>query len=170
MNLSIAVLNQLDDEAFIAALGAIYEHSPWVPAAVLEQRPFVSRTALEAAMAAVVEHAPEEDRLALICAHPELGGRIALEGRLAASSAHEQQAAGLDRCTPEEFAELAALNSRYLARFGFPFILAVSGHDPGSVIGELRRRLEHAPASEIAENLRQIERIASLRLRRLISE
>lgn len=170
MSLSIAALNQLDDEAFITALGGIFEHSPWVPAAVLEQRPFASRAALETAMAAVVEHAPNEDRLALICAHPVLGGEAAVEGRLGTASTQEQHAAGLDHCTPEEFAELAALNGRYLERFGFPFVLAVRGHDPASVIAELQRRLAQDKASEVVENLRQIERIASLRLQALISD
>lgn len=170
MSLSIAELNRLDDEAFITTLGGIYEHSPWVPAAVLEQRPFTSRESLEAAMSWVVEHAPDEDRLALICAHPELGGRAAAEGRLDGSSAGEQRSAGLDRCSPQEFAELAALNGRYLERFGFPFILAVRGHDPASVIGVLRRRLEQDPAAELAENLGQIERIASRRLQALIRD
>ena len=170
MGLSIAELNRLDDEAFISLLGGVYEHSPWVPAAILELRPFASRAALEAAMSEVVEQAPEEDTLALICAYPELGGPAAVEGRLDAASAREQNAAGLDRCSPEAFAELAALNGRYLERFGFPFVLAVRGHDPASVIAELQRRLEQDKASEVAESLRQIERIAGLRLQALISD
>ncbi|MHC1478778.1 2-oxo-4-hydroxy-4-carboxy-5-ureidoimidazoline decarboxylase [Frateuria aurantia] len=166
----MAELNLLDDERFITLLGGIFEHSPWVPAAVLELRPFASRQALEAAMIKVVEHAPDEDKLALICAHPELAGRAAIEGQLAQSSAREQSAAGLDRCTPEEFAELTALNGQYLARFGFPFVLAVQGHHPASVIAELQRRVALGRSSELAENLRQIERIASLRLRELLAD
>jgi len=125
--------------------------------------------ALHGAMAAVVARAGPDAQLALIRAHPELAGKAMVRKTLTADSTSEQSGAGLTQCSPEELARLTALNERYNARFGFPFVLAVKGHDRASVIAEFARRVESDRDTEFAENLRQIDRIARLRLDALLA-
>ena len=160
----IATLNSLPPEAFIHALGGIFEHSPWVAASVVDARPFESLAALHAAMCAAVWDAPVDDQLNLVCAHPELAGKAAVRGELTEESTREQHGAGLDQCSPEEFTTLTQLNGEYRERFGFPFILAVRGHTRASIIAAMQARMGHTREEELAESLTQIERIAALRL------
>jgi len=157
-------------EAFVARFGGIYEHSPWVAEAVWDAGgppadPDTDPEALADAMAAAVEAAGEAAQLALLRAHPDLAGRLAVAGGLTADSASEQAGAGLDRCTPQEFAEFQRLNAAYKARFGFPFIIAVRGLDRAAVLEAFRRRLGNDRAAEFREALDQVHRIARLRLR-----
>lgn len=161
-------LNRADPDAFVAALGGIFEHSPWVAEQVVAHRPFASIEALHAAMCAAVAAAGRERQMALIRAHPQLAGKAAIRGELTESSTNEQRGAGLDQCSPEQFAEITRLNADYDARFGFPFILAVKGHTRDSIIANMRARIGHDRDAEIAEALKQIERIARFRLDALI--
>ncbi len=161
-------LNRADRAAFVAALSGIFEHSPWVAEGVWALRPFADVAALHRAMLAVVDGAGEQRQLALLRAHPELAGRAAVRGELTAESTSEQSGAGLGACTREEFARLQELNARYNAKFGFPFILAVKGHDRAGIIGEFARRVEQDRAAEFAECLRQVAKITRFRLDALL--
>ena len=167
--MTLAELNAMDEPAFARALGGIFEHSPWVAERAFAEQPFVSVDALHAAMAAAVDRASEGEKLALLRAHPELAGKAAVRGELTADSSKEQSGAGLSQCSPEEFARVTELNRRYNAKFGFPFILAVKGHDRASVIREFARRVEHDRSSEFAESLAQVARIARFRLEALVT-
>lgn len=160
----LAELNAMDREAFVATLGGIFEHSPWVAARAFAARPFDSVGALHRVMVDAMHAASRDEQLALIRAHPELAGRAMVRRELTADSTSEQSGAGLTRCSPDELARLVDLNARYHAKFGFPFILAVKGWDREGVIAELARRLERDPAAEFAEALAQIARIAASRL------
>jgi 2-oxo-4-hydroxy-4-carboxy-5-ureidoimidazoline decarboxylase len=168
--ISLDEVNRLEAAAFVDRLGGVFEHSPWVAEAVQSQRPFESIDALHSAMCAVVAGSSQAAQLALIRAHPELAGRAAIRGELTDASRDEQAGAGLDRCSAQEFAELHALNDAYHARFDFPFILAVRGHTRHSILASMRARLDNTPAAEMAEALRQIERIAALRLLSMIEQ
>jgi len=168
--ISLASLNAMSAADFVSAVGNVFEHSPWVAERAAGARPFASRLALHEAMCAEVARASSEEQLALIRAHPELAGRAAIRGELTAESTREQKRAGLSSCTPEEFAQLQALNSAYSKKFGWPFILAVKGHNPTTVIAALERRANHNAASERAESLDQIGRIAGFRLADLVEE
>ncbi len=157
----------LDRAAFVAAYGGVYEHSPWVAEALFDAGLTAaddSAAALAARMAQTVEAAEDGAKLALLRAHPELAGRLAVAGALTADSTAEQASAGLDRCTPEEFAEFHALNGRYRARFGFPFIVAVRGLGRQDILAAFRRRAGNDRAAEFAAALAQVHRIARLRL------
>lgn len=169
MTITLDTLNACDPGAFAAALHGIYEHSPWIPARAAAHRPFASLTALKLALQAVVNQASTDEQLGLVRAHPELAGKAAIAGELTRESTGEQAKAGLNLCSPEEFATLQQLNADYNARFGFPFILAVKGPlgtglTRQEIIAAFTRRLHHRRADELAENLRQIGRIAELRL------
>lgn len=170
MTLPLSTLNTCSDSEFVAALGAIFEHSPWVAEAVSGMRPFASIEALHAAMVSAVDRADEGAQLALIRAHPDLAGKAALAGELTAESTSEQKGAGLDRLTSEEFTRFHTLNDAYKQKFGFPFILAVRGHDKHSILDAFERRLENSQPDEKSEALAQIAQIGSFRLHDLIEE
>ena len=157
-------VNALDQSAFVAALGGVFEHSPWIAAAAWSQRPFATIDALHAAMVAAMFDAPEEEQLALIRAHPELAGKAAVRGDLTVDSGSEQSAAGLTHCSPEEFARLQELNAAYNSKFGFPFIIAVKGLHRRAIIERFAKRLERNRDLEFGEALAQIARIARMRI------
>ena len=169
MPLSIGQLNTAHTDQALQLLDGIYEHSPWIAQAALRERPFRSLAHLKHAMAQAVRQAGTEAQLALIRAHPELAGKAMVAQSLTAESTHEQSAAGLTHCSPEEFARLEQLNRDYNARFGFPFILAVrgprgTGLHKTQIIDTFARRLDNHPDVERAEALRNIHRIAEIRL------
>ena len=169
MPLSIGQLNTAHTDQALQLLDGIYEHSPWIAQAALRERPFRSLAHLKHAMAQAVRQAGTEAQLALIRAHPELAGKAMVAQSLTAESTHEQSAAGLTHCSPEEFARLQQLNRDYNARFGFPFILAVrgprgTGLHKTQIIETFARRLDNHPDVERAEALRNIHRIAEIRL------
>lgn len=168
MHYTLDQLNRMPADAFVAALGGIFEHSPWVAAAVEPQRPFDSIDALHRAMVSAVETASDERRLALINAHPELAGKAAVRGELTAESTREQSGAGLDQCTQQEFDTLQRLNRTYRERFGFPFILAVRGYDRRGIIANFEARVHKSRDEELRTSVAQISRIARLRLDELI--
>ncbi|HSW05718.1 2-oxo-4-hydroxy-4-carboxy-5-ureidoimidazoline decarboxylase [Aquabacterium sp.] len=150
-------------------LDGLYEHSPWIAEAALQQRPFASLAALKHAMVRVLDEAGVEPQLALIRAHPELAGKAMVSKTLTAESTNEQSKAGLTHCTPEEFARIQRLNADYNAKHGFPFILAVrgprgTGLSKADIIATFERRLHNPVDFERAECLRNIHRIAELRL------
>ena len=167
--LTLREVNLVTVQEFTASLGGIFEHSPWVAERAAAHRPFASRLALLDAMRNVVAQATPGEQLALIRAHPRLGakGRPAVE--LTVASAREQRKAGLDACTALDFALLGELNDAYLAKFGMPFILAVRGHDPASIISSCRQRLADGAAAEQEMALRQIGLIAGYRLADVIA-
>jgi OHCU decarboxylase len=174
MMITLSDLNSCDSATFVERLRGIYEHSPWIPERAAARRPFASVTALKLALQDVVSAATLDEQLGLIRAHPELAGKAAVAGQLTAESTSEQAKSGLHLCNAEEFARLHQLNADYNARFGFPFILAVKGPTGQgltrqSVIATFARRLKNQRADEIAECLRQIHRIAEIRLNDLLA-
>jgi 2-oxo-4-hydroxy-4-carboxy-5-ureidoimidazoline decarboxylase len=162
--LMLTELNALDEAAFVQRLGGIFEHSPWVTQQAFGKRPFASVEALHACMVAAIETAGTEAQLRLIRAHPELAGKAAVRGELTQDSTREQSGAGLNQCSPEEFATLQQLNADYNAKFGFPFIVAVRGHTRHSIIALFQQRLNNTVDAERQECLEQIYRIGQFRL------
>lgn len=164
MQITLDELNRLDRDAFVAELGGIYEHAPWVAETVQATRPFASLNALHEAMMAAVRAVGPEWQLALISGHPDLAGTAARAGTLAVDSQREQASAGLDRLSDAEFAEFHRLNDAYRAKFGMPFIICVRRHGKESILREFQRRLANDMAAEREAALAEIFRIASLRL------
>ncbi len=169
MALTLEQLNAAPAAEAAALLDGLYEHSPWIAGAALAQRPFRSLAHIKHAMVQVLAQAAPEQQLGLIRAHPELAGKAMVSKTLTAESTNEQDKAGLTDCTPEEFARIQQLNADYNARFGFPFILAVrgprgTGLRKKEIIDTFARRLSNHPDFERAEALRNIHRIAEIRL------
>jgi beta-ureidopropionase / N-carbamoyl-L-amino-acid hydrolase len=168
-SLTLSRLNQATLEDAIEWLDGSYEHSPWIARAALAHRPFKSVNHLKQCMAGIVRHSTHEQKLSLLRAHPELAGKAMVSNSLTDESTSEQSRAGLTHCTSDEFAHLQTLNARYNDKFGWPFILAVrgprgTGLSRGQIIATFERRLNHQPAMELAECLRNIHRIVELRL------
>jgi len=167
--ISLNELNLLPTDEFVSQLASIFEHSPWVAMRVAGIRPFDSRRQLLDAMRTAVAEATAEEQLALIRAHPKLGPRGGDRRALTQSSAREQHGAGLEACTPEEEARLKTLNAAYVEKFAVPFILAVRGHNPASIIASCERRLMNDWPREQHAALREIGLIAEYRLAEVVA-
>ena len=162
-------LNAATQDGFTQGLDGTYEHSPWIASAAWAQRPFVSLAQLKLALVQVVRDAGRDAQIKLIRAHPELAGKAMRTRSLTIESTHEQTQAGLTGCSAEEFGQIQQLNTDYNARFGFPFILALRGPRglglaKAEIIATFTRRLDNPPDFELAESLRNIHRIAEIRL------
>jgi N-carbamoyl-L-amino-acid hydrolase len=169
MPYTLEQLNAAPATEALVMLDGLYEHSPWIAEQALQQRPFVSLAALKHTLTQVLHNAPQAAQVALIRAHPELAGKAMVDRSLTAESTHEQNTAGLTRCTPEEFTHIQQLNAAYNQRFGWPFILAVrgprgTGLGKRQIIETFERRLHGHPDFEREECLRNIHRIAEIRL------
>lgn len=159
--------SRMDETEFVETFGGVFEHSPWIAAVAwrsgLEAR-HDDPDALAEAMRAIVDISGAERQLALIRAHPDLAGRLAVAGELTAQSTSEQAGAGLDKCTAEEFTRFQDLNTSYLQKFDFPFIMAVRGHDRAAILSAFAHRLDHSVEQEFTTALTEIGKIASLRI------
>lgn len=169
MKYTLAQLNQATQDAALAMLDGLYEHSPWIAQAALAQRPFASLADLQYKMVQVLEAGGEAKKRALICAHPELAGKAMQSNGLTAESALEQSKAGLTQCSAAELAQIQALNQAYRAKHGFPFVLAVRGPrglglSKAQILATFARRLQHSSAFELEECIRNIHRIVEIRL------
>jgi 2-oxo-4-hydroxy-4-carboxy-5-ureidoimidazoline decarboxylase len=162
----MSIIHIADRPEFVARLGGVYEHSPWVAERAFAWHPFASLDALHGAMQRAVMSASDEEKLALLRAHPELLGKLEA-ARLTESSRSEQASAGLDRCTPDEKARMQALNAQYREKFGFPFIVAVKGLDWAGIIARMEERLPNSREAELAAALAEVGRIARFRLEAL---
>ncbi|MCM5681375.1 2-oxo-4-hydroxy-4-carboxy-5-ureidoimidazoline decarboxylase [Schlegelella sp. S2-27] len=167
--LTLDRLNAATPDDFVALLDGIYEHSPWVAQGAVAKRPLRTLAQLKRALVESVREAGRERQLGLVRAHPELAGKAAIAGGLTAESTGEQSRAGLAQCSPEEFARLQQLNADYQAKFGWPFVLAVrgprgAGLGRAEIIAAFERRLAGHPDFELAECLRNVHRIAEIRL------
>lgn len=155
----------MDTHDFIARFSGIYEHSPWVAERV---SPLVSEgdgtEILAALMADCVDNASTEKQLALIRAHPDLAGKAQLAGELTEESTSEQASAGLDQCSAEEYERFQALNTAYVEKFGFPFVMAVRDSDRAAILDAFTARLDNDFETEFETALVEIHKIARLRL------
>ena len=175
MTLTLAYLNQSDQATFSRLLEGTYEHSPWVAERAWPQRPFKTLAHLKHALAQAVGQASEAEQLTLIRAHPELAGKAMVAKSLTAESTNEQNTAGLTACSPEELDQIQQLNATYNARFGWPFILAArgprgTGLTRQQIIATFARRSRGSKDFEFAECLRNIHRIAEIRLNEKLAQ
>jgi N-carbamoyl-L-amino-acid hydrolase len=169
MTITLEQLNAAPADEAARLLDGLYEHSPWIAERALRRRPFASLAQLKRAMVEVLAEAGRDAQVALIRAHPELAGKAMVSKTLTAESTNEQTTSGLTNCSPQEFAHIQQLNADYNAKFGWPFILAVrgprgTGLSRAEIVATFARRLDNHPDYELAECLRNIHRIAEIRL------
>jgi 2-oxo-4-hydroxy-4-carboxy-5-ureidoimidazoline decarboxylase len=161
---TVTNVNELERDAFVAAFGGVYEHSPWVAERAFMDRPFESLADLCEKMERAMNRASTDEQLALLRVHPDLGTRA----KVSESSASEQKGVGLDRLTAAEYETLTGLNNLYRAKFGFPFLYAVKGSNKDAIIAALRVRCGNTSELEFREALDQVARIARFRMEDLI--
>ena len=169
MTLSLEQLNTASPQEAMQLLDGLYEHSPWIAEGALKHRPFASWVHLKHCMALVLKDASRDAQVSLIRAHPELAGKAMVRKELTTESTNEQSKAGLTECSPAEFEKIQSLNAAYNQKFGWPFILAVRGPrglglNKHQIMATFERRLNGHPDFELQECLRNIHRIAEIRL------
>lgn len=157
-------LNQASDAEFMRMIGGPLEGQTWLAQRVAVARPFTDVEALASAFEQVVQAATAAEKVALISSHPDLAGKAAIAGEVSEMSKREQAAAGLDRLTPEEYAEFHRLNGAYKARFGFPFVICARENTKDSILAAFNTRLEHTREAEIDTGVREVLKILRLRL------
>ncbi len=158
---------------FLDTCGSVFEHSPWVAERAYDAGDIVEPLRsgpVHEAMCRAFRGASREDRLAVLRAHPDLAGKLAVAGELTEDSRQEQAGAGLDRLSTDEHAEFTRLNTHYMGQFGFPFIIAVKGLDKGAILAAFRSRISNSADEEFATACGQVEKIARLRLEALLPE
>lgn len=166
MPYSLDQLNRMTESEFVTTIGPAFEDTPTIAAQVWPQRPFASVADLHQKMVALVQTMADDEKLALIKAHPDLGTRVAM----AEASVAEQSKAGLNQLSAEEYDRFQRLNQQYKDTFGFPFILAVAGHTKASILENFAQRLGNSQTAEMATALGEIEQIARLRLESWLAE
>ncbi len=167
--MTIAEVNALSPEDFVARFGFLFEHSPWVAERAAADRPFETLGAMHAALARTLFFADDTQKLAVFRAHPRLADKAAIAAGLTRESASEQASAGLDSLTPEEFEQFSALNAGYDARFGFPFIIAVrAAGGKAGVLKAMAERLANPEAEERRAALDEVVKIVGLRLQDIV--
>lgn len=152
---------------FVARYGGVFEHSAWIAERTFDGGALpqsLDAVVLHEALAATFRASAEAERLGVLRAHPDLAGRLAVAGELTEDSRQEQAGAGLDRLTEAEFARFTDLNTRYQARFGFPFIIAVKGLTKQEILHAFENRIHHARHEEFDTACHEVEKIARLRL------
>lgn len=163
--------SEMDRDTFVANYGSIFEHSPWIAegAFALELGPMHDTAiGLHNALCRVFRSASADQKLGVLTAHPDLAGKLAQAKTLTAESTAEQAAAGLDHLTDDEKVTFTDLNAHYVAKHGFPFIIAVRDHDKASILAAFHRRIDNARDTEFTEACKQVERIADFRLMDLL--
>lgn len=167
---TLADLNRMSAADFIAALGSVFEHSPWVPERAAPKRPFGSLDSLHGAMVQAMWAASVAEKLALLRAHPQLAGKEAEAGTLTAHSTSEQDSVGLTRLSAEEKAKIVALNAAYLEKHGFPFVIAVKLRTKREIFAAFEQRVNNLRDIEFTTALSEVGKIARLRLEALLGE
>ena len=163
-NLKIEKINQMNKDVFVETLGWIFEHSPWVAQGAWERQPFQSRNHLFQTMLTIVQNAEKSLQLALLRAHPDLGTKL----KMSDVSQKEQSGVGLDKLSKDEYEEFAALNQRYVTKFGFPFIMAVKGQNKDTILSAMKERVDYSFEAECITALNEVYKIAGFRLNDMI--
>lgn len=163
--------SRMTKDEFVERFGGIFEHSPWIAerAFQLELGPAHDCAAgVHNVLCRMFRSANGEERLGVLKAHPDLAGKLAQAGRLTAESTSEQASAGLDLLTDDERETFKDLNTAYVAKHGFPFIIAVRDNDKSSILAAFHRRIDNDGPTEFKEACNQVERIARHRLQDLL--
>ena len=161
----------MSQDDYVARFGGVFEHSPWIAeraydAGGLQETP--TAEGVHVALVGQFRAASASEQLGVLRAHPDLAGKLAIAGDLTEDSRNEQAGAGLDRLSADEHVRFTALNTNYTDKFGFPFIIAVKGLSKDDILAAFESRIDNTPEQEFETALRQVERIALLRLTALL--
>lgn len=163
----------IDRTAFVARFGGVFEHSPWIAERAFDHARIdepLQAGSVHAALCAEFRAASHDERMAVLRAHPDLAGKLAIAGELTEESKSEQAGAGLDRLSEAEHARFTELNTRYMRDFGFPFIIAVKGHDKASILAAFETRIGNDMQTEFETACAEVERISGFRIASILTE
>ena len=158
-------INKLSEREFAKVFANIFENSSWIAKKLYNQKPFKSFEELSSKIIDIFDTSTKEKKLEILNAHPDLADKTKI-ALLTPDSKKEQNSAGLDQCSEDEFNEFKKLNLIY-KKFGFPFILAVKGKNKNEILNNFRKRISSNPQIEFEEAIRQVKKIASLRLQEI---
>ncbi len=160
----------MDEATFVQKFGGVFEHSAWVAERAFTSDPGVNLTSdsVHEALVVAFRAASRDKRLAVLRAHPDLAGKLAVAGELTEDSKAEQAGAGLDRLTQAEHSRFTELNTAYTEKFGFPFIIAVKGLGKDDILSAFETRIDNSVEEEFETATKQVEKIALLRLRAML--
>ena len=115
----------MDLAQFITRYGGVYEKSPWVAAQAYDLIPtgHDDVAIVTDCMRRVVDSADDGQKLALLRAHPELVGKLALAGKLTAESTAEQRGLGLTNARWTKLPNLPALTIYTMKNLAFHSLL-----------------------------------------------
>ena len=159
-------INKLSETEFTEVFGNIFENASWIAKKLYVKKPFGNFLDLSKKMISVFEDADNQNKLKILRSHPDLADKTKI-GALTPDSNKEQNNAGLDQCTEEEFNEFKNLNDKYKSKFGFPFILAVKERKKSEILANFRKRILSDKKIEFEEAKNQVKKIASSRLKQI---
>ena len=159
----------MEREKFIKHYGSLYENSPHIAIEIYELHNLDTLSPLERLklMKDYVNNMDKKLKMKLILEHPELGIKKGQTKKLTSHSKQEQKRAGLDSLSGSEFNLLRRLNEKYMNKFKFPFIIAVSGLTKEEIFTNIRARLENSAEIEFDRAINEIHKIAEIRLQSL---
>ncbi len=145
-------LNDADRGRFVEQVAGLYDGAVWLAERAAQRRPYRSPAHLKHTLAELVRNAEADARMSLLKQH--------------------RPAPATDDATPEHAQRLQHLAADYLARFGHAIVVAPGPRgtplSATELIAECERRLDDHADVERDECLRQLHRIAELRLNRLL--
>ena len=159
-------IEKLTETEFTEVFGNIFENASWISKKLYEQKPFKNFQDLSKKMISIFESANNQDKLKILNGHPDLANNTKI-GILTQDSNQEQNSAGLDQCTEEEYNQFQDLNSEYKSKFGFPFILAIKKRKKSEILITFKKRVLSNKKTEFNEGVAQVVQIANLRLENL---
>lgn len=163
--------SKLSQTDFLAIFGGVFEKSKWIAEDLFKldiKTKYDSANSLHKAMVEIFRSSSDKKKLDVLLAHPDLAGKLAQRGELTEESQNEQKSAGLDQLTPNEFAEFQNLNTSYMNKYGFPFIIAVKGLTKLEILSEFRKRVNNSIEAEFYEACLQVEKIAYIRIKDIL--
>ena len=158
-------INGLNKSEFLSIFGNVFEKTESVALKVFELKPFKDFDDIVSKMLNIYEGYDRGKILEILNSHPEL----AVEKKLTSESKLEQISANLNECSEDEYKEFSKLNIEYKRKFGFPFIIAVKGKNKNEILINFRKRIQNDLNNEFFEAKNQVKKIASFRLKDVVS-
>ena len=163
--------SELSKTEFLNLFGCVFEKSNWIAEDLYLsgiKNEYNNADGLHNSMVRIFRSSSHDKKLNVLLAHPDLAGKLAQRGELTIESTNEQKSAGLDQLTPDEFAEFKYLNTTYMNKYGFPFIIAVKGLTKIKILSQFKKRVNNSKTAEFNEACLQVEKIAYIRIRDII--
>ena len=164
-------LAKQSSDKFLDAFKNLYEHSPWFVEKslnrVLTDEQYNNLENFHKLLCEIMLSAPSDMQDNLITAHPMLAGKKAQNNELTDFSTTEQKSAGLNDCTDDEIKLFEKLNDEYYSKFNFPFIMAVKEKNISEIISSFMKRKNNSREDERDNALKEINKIAWLRIKEI---